>query len=101
MLKGIQSNLDYPNPQTPEPKELQGQSTKLKTCGLFVCGVHCRAAAVHEQWPPELILALKEAKSASKWFCQSRELSKCSISVVLAWLTVEFQLSELFAYPNP
>ena len=43
--------------------ELQGQSTKID---LFVhAGYTLRVAAVHEQWPPELVLALKEAKNAS------------------------------------
>ena len=32
---------------------------------LSMRGVYCHAAAVHEQWPPELV-ALKEAKNTSE-----------------------------------
>ena len=56
---------------------------------------HCHVTAIHKQWPPELVLMLKEAKKMQV------NGSVDWVSVALAWSVMEFQLSELFAYPNP
>ena len=55
--------------RTPEPMEPQDQK-------MHMHDVHCHVATVHKEWPPELVLALREAKNTSEWFCQLRELSK-------------------------
>ena len=98
--------LDYPNSRANGTTGSKYQNKKMWSSRLpldilRMRDIHCCIAAVHEQWPTKLILALKEAKNASKWFCQSIELLKISVSVVLVWSSVEFQLSELFAYLNP
>ena len=61
---------------------------------LHMRGGHCSAPAIREQWPSELALV---QKNASEWFCQSRELSKCSVSIVWEGSTVRIAN---FSYSN-
>ena len=63
-----------------------------------MCGVHCHVATIHKQWPPELVLALKEAKKHKRVVLSIERiikmLDKCGFGVA----NVEFQV---FAYPSP
>ena len=73
---------------------------------LRMCGVHFRAAAVCEQWPPEVALALKEANNNNNnnkitRMVLSTEriiemLDKCGFGVVNSGISVirTFYLSE-------
>ena len=65
---------------------------------LHMRGVHYHAAVVHEQWPPERVLALKEAKNASGSVNREiiKMLDKCRFDMVNDEISVvrTFCLSE-------
>ena len=54
---------------------------------LCMCGVHYCAAVVSEQWPPELVLTLKEAKTASS-VRNIKMLNKYGFGVVNSGISV-------------